>query len=293
MFRACACALIAAVLGCGRAAPRAGAAGLDDFGEPVSAGSSAHPARIVSLNPALTQLLYAEGAGPRVVGRSSWDLWSDSVRRVRDLGAGIRPNVEAVFASRPDLVLLYASADNRPAAGQLRAAGIAVLAIRTDRIEDFARAARLVGLATGESARAAGVVDSVERTLARVRRATAGLPEPRVFWHVWDAPIITIGRGSYLDELLQVAGGRNIYGGLPEPSPQVALEDVIRRDPDVVLAGADGAAVLRQSARWQAVAAVHGGRVLVVDTALVGMPSVRMGEAAVSLARLLHPGALP
>jgi iron complex transport system substrate-binding protein len=286
--------LLVATVACSSRASDAGTRGLvDDYGAPVARGTLTAPARIVSLNPTTTQILFAIGAGDRVVGRTSWDLWPDAARRVPDLGPGLRPNVEAVLAQHPDLVLLYASADNRAAASQLRAAHVPVLALKVDRIEEFRRAALIVGLATGDSARAAAVVDTVMRTLDRVRAATAHLPHPTVFWHVWDAPIITIGRGSYLTQLLEIAGGTNVYGDLPQTSPQVSLEDIIRRDPDYVLAGAEGAAHVRASAEWRAVGAVKAGRVLVVDTTLIGMPSVRLGEAAVHIARLLHPGALP
>ena len=285
--------LALALLACGqRGEPRAASPLTDDFGATIRPGTTAHPARIVSLSPATTELLFAIGAGPRVVGRTHWDRWPDSARYAADVGPGLRPNVEAVLELRPDLVILYASEDNRAAARQLAGAGVTVLALKVDRIEDFRRAARLLGVAVGEPARARTVVDSVDRTLARVRAATSALPRPTVFWHVWDAPVITIGRGSYLDELLQIAGGRNVYGDDPSPSPQVSLEDVIRRDPDVILAGAEGAARIRESAQWRSVGAVRRRRVLVVDTGLVGRPSVRMGEAAVSLARLLHPAAL-
>ena len=265
----------------------------DDFGAEVRAGTRDAPARIVSLNPATTEILFALGAGARVVGRTHWDTAPDSARAVPDLGPGIRPNVEAVLAARPDLVILYASDDDRPAARQLAAAGIPVLALKTDRIDQFQRAVRLVGLATGANAAAGVVVDTVLASLARVRAATHALPRPRVFWHVWDSPIYTIGRGSYLDELLATAGGANVFGDLDAPSPQVSLEEIVRRDPDLILAGPEGAARIRASAAWQGVRAVREGRVLVVDTMLVGRPSVRMGEAAASLARLLHPGVHP
>ena len=279
------------------AAPREGAAAraailhTDDFGDSVRIGP--RPARIVSLNPATTELLFALGAGPRLVGRTEWDLFPDSARLVPDLGDGIRPNVEAVLATRPDLVVLYASADNRAAARTLRAARVSTIALKIDRIADFRRAARLLGAATKEPARAATVIDSVDRTLARVRAATAGRRRPRVFWHIWEAPLITIGSGSFMNELVDVAGGENVYAFLPDVSPQVAMEDLVRRDPDAILAGPLRARALRADPAWRAMRAVRDGRVLVVDTMLVSRPSVRLGEAALSLARLLHPDLRP
>jgi ABC-type Fe3+-hydroxamate transport system substrate-binding protein len=259
----------------------------DDFGDTVRVG--APPQRIVSLNPTTTELAFALGAGRRLVGRTHWDVYPDSARLVPDLGPGLRPNVEAVLAAKPDLVLLYASADNRGAAATLRQAGIATISLKIDRIEDFRRAVRLLGSVLGDTARAHTLADTVSRTLERVRTATRSAPRPRVFWQVWNAPLITIGRGSFMSELVELAGGRNVYGDIAAPSPQVALEDVARRDPDVVLVGPEGAAQMRSDVRWRALRAVREGRILVVDTTLVWRPSLRTGEAAVSMARLLHP----
>jgi iron complex transport system substrate-binding protein len=281
---------IAAVASCGEPHRAAPALDVDDFGDRIRAGTFASPARIASLNPATTELLFALGAGPRLVARTTWDVWPEAARAVPDVGPGLRPNIEAVLARHPDLVVLYASGDNRMAAQQLRAAGIAVIALRTDRLADFVRASRELGRAVGESANAATVIDTMQRTLARVRAATLHLEHPTVFWHVWDSPIYTIGTGSFLDELLTIAGGTNIYADRSEPSPQVSLEDIIKRDPRIILAGVSGKKAITTSPLWNGVRAVREGRVFVVDTNLVGRPSVRAGEAAVSIARLLHPG---
>lgn len=262
----------------------------DDFATEVGAGTAAAPARIVSLNPATTELLFAIGAGSRLVGRTHWDNWPDSAGLVPDLGPGLRPNIEAVLAQRPDLVVIYASEENRAAAAQLRAAGVAVIALKIDSIAQFLRATMILGAATGMTDRARHVADTVSASLSRVRARTASLPRRRVFWHVWDEPIITIGSGSYLNELVEIAGARNVYADLSAPSPQVALEDVALRDPEFVLAGPEGARRLASEPGWQAVRAVRHGRILVVDTVLVGRPSVRLGEAARALANLLHPG---
>jgi iron complex transport system substrate-binding protein len=262
----------------------------DDFGDSVVVGRI--PRRIISLNPTTTEIAFAIGAGDRLVGRTHWDLYPPAAREVPDLGSGIRPNVEAVLGARPDLVLLYASIDNRVAASRLRAAGINTLSLKIDHIDDFHRAVRLIGRLVGDSARAAAVSDSVARTLARVQRATATLPRPTVFWHIWDAPLITIGHGSYMDELITIAGGRNVYGDMAAVSPTVGIEDVLRRNPRYIITGPEGAAKINADPRWAVAPAVREGRVLVVDTAVVGRPAVRLGEAAAAIALLLHPGVL-
>ena len=264
------------------------AAATDDFGDSVRVGRPA--TRIVSLSPATTEILFTLGAGSRLVGRTKYDLWPDSARAIPSVGDGLRPNVEAVLAVHPDLVILYASQDNRPAATRLRAAGVNTLAVRGDHIYEFRRVVELLGATIGDSARAGVVADSVYHTLDRVRAATRRSPKPTVFWHVWDAPVITIGGGSFMNDLVDIAGGRNVYADIKAPSGNVSLEDVSRRDPDIILAGPVGKLQIESDARWRIVRAVREGKILVVDTGVVARPSVRLGEAAVLLANLLHPG---
>ena len=260
---------------------------VDDFGDSIAVG--APPRRIVSLNPATTELLFALGAGPRLVGRTHWDEWPAEALAVPDLGPGVRPNVEAVLAARPDLVVLYASEDNRAAAAQLRASDIATLSLKVDRIEHFERSAAILGRLLGDTARARAIADSVRATLDAVAARTQALPRPRVLWPVDVAPVIAIGAGSFLNQLVEIAGGANAYADMNAVSPQLSLEDVHARDPDIILANPQLVARIRADPAWRALRAVREGRLLEADEVLMGRPSVRMGEAAVALARLLHP----
>jgi len=159
-----------------------------------------------------------------------------------------------------------------------------------DHIAQFKGATGLLGAVLHDSARAQTVIDSVQHTLDSVRRATATLPHPKVFWHIWDSPLITIGSGSFMNELVEIAGARNVYADIQGASGQIALEDVARRDPDFILAGRDGSRQINSDPRWRIVRAARAGKIIVVDTGVVARPSVRLGEAAVSLAEALHPG---
>jgi iron complex transport system substrate-binding protein len=262
----------------------------DDFGDTVVVG--AMPQRIVSLAPSATELLYAIGAGPRLVGRTTWDAWPAEVRAVPDLGPGLRPNVEAVIATHPDLVVLYAGEDNRDAARRLRAAGIPTASYRMNSIADFVRVTESLGRVTGDTAAARITVDTVRATLARVRAATAGLPHPRVFWPLWESPLLSVGGGSFLNELVQIAGARNVYDSLPQPSPTVSLEDLVTRDPDIVLVNPAARARILAEPRWRTLRAVREGRVYGFDTSIVNGPSSRVGSSAMALAQLFHPGAV-
>lgn len=279
---------VVAVQACARDAAPARTTLTDDFGDTLVFGDP--PARIVSLNPTTTELLFAIGVGPRVVGRTTYDLYPAEARAVPDLGQGLRPNVEAVLATRPDLVILYASSDNRDAARRLRASGVQTVAWKLDRIDDMFRVTRTLGRLVGDTVTANKTVDSVRATLDRVRAQTASLPHPTVFWHLWEAPLLAVGAGSFLHELLEIAGGRNVFADMPAPSPAVSFEELLRRNPEIVLAGPTTKARIESEARWNTLPAVRARRVLTFDTTMVNGPSSRVGASAVSLARLLHPG---
>ena len=272
-----------------RAGGAAGAAAtriVDDFGDSVSLAPGS---RIASLNPTTTELFYALGAADRLIGRDSYDEWPAAAKSLDDLGPGLGPNVEKILAAHPDVVVLYAANDNRGAARSLRAAGVRVVGLKIDRIADFRRAAMTLGALAGDTVAARAVADSVEGTLDRVRTATAALPHPRVLWYLWDNPILVLGNGSYQSELLAIAGGANVYADRPEAAAQVSLEDVLRRDPAVILLDSGKTELLRASPRWRNVAAVRDGRLYEIDDALLNRPGVTLGMAALSLARILHP----
>jgi iron complex transport system substrate-binding protein len=264
----------------------------DDFGDSVVVDAAHRPSRIVSLNPTTTEILFAIGAGSRLVGRSTYDLFPIEAKSVTDVGMPLRPNIEAVLAVHPDLVVLYGSNDNRPAAQRFRQAGVRTLALKIDSIAQFERDTRLLGRLTGDSAAAYTLVDTVAATLARVAAATANLPRPTVFLPTWDRPLIAIGGGSFLSQLLDVAGARNIYDDVTAPSAVVTIEDVAKRNPDLLMTNPAAIPSLNTDPKWRALSAVRHKHVLIYDTLLVGRPSVTLGAAARSLAELLHPGAV-
>jgi ABC-type Fe3+-hydroxamate transport system substrate-binding protein len=264
----------------------------DDFGAPLPRDASA-AARVVSLNPAATEIIYAIGAESHLVGRSRWDEFPEAAKAVPSLGDGIKPNVEAVLAAKPTLVVLYATADNRPAAEAFARAGVRTLAVRVDRIAQFHSLVHTLGIALGESQRAQTVSDSVRATLERVEatmnRLVPAAQRPTVVWPVWLTPPMVIGAGSYMDELLSIAGAVNVFHDQHGPSPQVSVEEIISRNPAVVVTSEKRAAELRASPTWGKLPAIAQGAVALDDPKLAGRPSVVLGMAAVQLARALHP----
>ncbi len=274
--------------GCSEA-PRPPAGDLvDDSGVRVSLAAS--PVRVVSLIPATTELMFALGAGGRLVGRTSWCDYPAEAAQVPDLGNGIGPNIEAVVAAKPDLVLLYKSGANRAAAEQLRGFGIATLELATDRMEDFDRITRLLGKALGKAAEAESLVVRTARDLAA---ASSPLPNPQsptptVFILVWDRPPMTLGRGSFLSEILERAGARNVFDDLATSSAPIAIEAVAARNPDFVLVTATDEPAIAGRVEWRAVPAVRDRRFLRVHGSEFNRPSPRIGAAVRQLARALQ-----
>jgi iron complex transport system substrate-binding protein len=260
----------------------------DDFGRAIS--FTTHPHRIVSLNPTTTETLFAIGAGSLLVGRSHWDEWPDAAKTVPDMGNGISPNVEKIVAVHPDLVLLYASEDDRPAAERLESAGIRTISLRIDRIADFDRSVRLLGRVLGDSASAALLADTVAASLRSVETATKDLRKPSVVWPLMDTSPMVVGGGSFMNELLAIAGARNVYAYLPRPSPIVSIEDVISKNPDFVIRGGEGGSDAPLGGVWRAVPAITEGHLIRIPLTTILRPSVQMGTAARILARALHPG---
>ena len=204
------------------------------------------------------------------------------------MGDGLNPNVEAIVARHPDLVLLYRSPHTDGAASQLERLGVPTLVVRHDRLADIARTARLLGRATGHAATGDTIGRSIDSLLA--------VPPPpvssRIAYVVWDSPPIVIGGGSFLDELAGLAGAANVFHDIATPSATVSIETIVARDPDWI-------AIVRDSAgeqppdwssrpEWRAVRAVREGRFLFLPADLFGQPSPRAPEAVALLARLVN-----
>ncbi|HEU5219321.1 MAG TPA: helical backbone metal receptor [Gemmatimonadales bacterium] len=281
VFRALA---LLSVLGCRKAPPAVTGPLVDDAG--VQFALATPPSRIVSLVPATTELVFALGAGARLVGRTAWCDYPAEAAAVPNLGNGIDPNVEVVVAARPDLVLLYKSGANRAAAERLRALGIPTLELATDRMEDFDRITRLLGAALGVAAQADSVVERTRRDLAAASRSPLE-HRPSVFILAWDRPAMTLGRGSFLSEILDHAGARNVFDDLATSSAPVSVEAVAARNPDYILVSSQGEPAITGRPEWRVVRAVRDRKFLRVSGSEFNRPSPRIGSAVRRLAAAL------
>lgn len=260
---------------------------VDDAGDTVKLAGPAR--RVVSLIPASTELLFAIGAGSAVVGRTDYCDYPPAAKAVADLGDGIRPNLEAVLARRPDLVILYNSGQNAAVAGRLRELGIAALRINTDALSDVDRVARMLGTLTGHERGSDSVATVFDASLVAATQPPSPR-RPKVLLLVWEQPPMTIGRGSFLSELVERAGAENLFADVTTSSGVVSIEAVTARDPDLILTMTDGPSAFAERAEWQVVPAVREHRFMHVRGSEFTRPSPRAPDAIRQLTARLSGG---
>ena len=269
--------LLLAVAACRPATPAVRDGGVvDDAGDTVAVAG--RPRRIVSLIPATTELLFAIGAGGSVVGRTEWCDYPAAAAAVPNLGDGIAPNIEAILAVHPDLVLLYNSAQNAAVAARLRGLGISTLRLNTDKLADVDRLGRLLGRLTGRAAAADSMAAVFDTALAGATVTPRG-PRPKVLLLVWEQPPMTIGSGSFLDDLVRRAGGVNLFQDVSSSAGTVSIEAVASRDPDLILTTSAGPVAFASRPEWQVVRAVRQRRFLPVVGSEFNRPSPRAPAA--------------
>jgi iron complex transport system substrate-binding protein len=279
-------ALTLGVMACGRPSSPPTTTVVDDARDTVAVRVPAR--RIVSLIPATTELFFAIGAGERLVGRSTWCDYPAEAKQIPNLGDGINPNVEAILATRPDLVVLYNSAQHAGVAARLRSLGIPTLRINTDALSDVGRVGRLLGRVTGRSRAADSMAAVFDTALAAASAVPHADRRPSVLLLVWEQPPMTIGRGSFLSELVERAGGRNLFDDVTASAGPVSIEAVAARDPDFIFTTTQGPAAFARRPEWQVVRAVRERRFIRVAGSEFNRPSPRAPAAIRELAARLR-----
>lgn len=279
------------------ASPRTTAAGIeviDDGGNAVRLPAPAR--RVLSLIPARTDAILALGAADRLVARTQYDE-DPRIAHLPSIGNALSPSVEWVVAQRPDLVVAWPDAQSRSVVTTLAQLGIPVYASRVQTIADVRRAVRHLGELLGLESRGDSLLESMDREHAAVRETVAQLERPDVLYLIGLDPVLAAGPGTFIDELITLAGGNNIFGDQSALWPQVSLEEIVRRDPAVIViatsdpGGRGFARTIGPRPGWRETAAVRNGRVYELDAGVFNRPGPNVGPAARMLATLLHPQA--
>jgi cobalamin transport system substrate-binding protein len=267
-----------------------------------AAGASARPTRIISLVPAVTEMIFAIGDGARVVAVSDYDRFPADVSRLPKVGGLLDPNVERILSLRPDLIVLYAT--QKELVQRLERGGIPYFSYEHRGLPDIMTTFRAIGARIGSASRADVVASEMDRSLAGIRATTSRLPHPATLLVFSRDPsslrnVYASGGYGFLHDMLEIAGGTNVFGEIKRQSVQASTEMLITSRPDVIIELRYGdslqqADIPKELQAWNvlgSVPAVRNHRV----SALVGdefvVPGPRVVEATRRLAGTLHPEA--
>jgi len=260
----------------------------------------AEPKRIISLAPSVTETLYALGLGPQVVGVTQF-CWYPPEAKAKPIVAGFSDvNYEAVVRQKPDLAVLPRDkVENRL---DLERLGLSVMTLDTRSLAGLMEAINVVGRSTGHQAEAAHILDGMEESLARARARAAGQTQPRILFSVMHSyeglgyitEINAVGRDGFFSEMIEIAGGRNVYQGALS-FPRLSREAVIFLDPEVIIdiipANENLEAVRRDWLNLSMVSAIKNNRLFFLTDEADTVPGPRFPQTLEKLSRAFHPRA--
>ncbi len=264
---------------------------------PAPAAARAAPGRVITMAPNLTEIVFALGAGERLVAVSEYSDYPPEARRLPRLGGFLNPDVEAILALRPDLVIVRDY--SRRLEEKMAAFGVPVLRVRDEAIADILVAVREVGRALGLPERAGALATALEREVDSYRLRPEPEHRPRVLLVAGRTPgslqdLYAPGAGTFLDEMIALTGGSNVFGDSKIAYPKLSKEEIIARDPEVILepvSATSYAGTRPDPADWKVLAtvsAVRRGRVHVLEGDYLLIPGPRLGLALRDLERAIR-----
>jgi iron complex transport system substrate-binding protein len=264
----------------------------DDLGRRVTA--PCHPRRILSYAPSVTEVLFAIGAGGRVVGRTRFGDYPPEARKAPVFGGLLDPDFEKIEALRPDLIVATTVGDPRNKVEALERLGYPVFMTSSNSVEGVIENVEKLGRVVDAEAGARAVAGRMRAQLRDVRARVAGRRRVRTLVVIWQDPLRTAGRGTFLESLVREAGGKPIVGRGKAKYPQMSMEAVLQAAPEVIVRGLPGEPGRGDEGFWKkfpAIPAVRDGRVVSIDLQRLGRPGPRVTEALADLARAIHPEA--
>lgn len=248
----------------------------------------AHPAkRIVSLAPAVTETLFAMGAGQHVVGVISGSDYPAAARHLPRVGSYSGIDLERLSSLQPDLIIVWGQAFSRPLA-RLKKKGVAVYISEPKRLEDIPNTIKRLGCLTGEDKKAEQVATQYTRHMQALKARYGGEKPLRVFYQIGSYSLITINADSWINEALALCGGRNIFADAKTLTPEVSWEEVIRRDPEVIMSGEADKQWKKRWEKWPTLSAVKHQRLFALESDLIHRPGPRLAQGVDEICQIFH-----
>ena len=246
--------------------------------------------RIVSLSPGATELLFSAGAGERVVAVSAWSDFPAEAAALPQVGDSNRLDLEAIVSRAPDLVVAWIDGNSRSQLERVADLGIPVFWLAPRTFEDIARAVEDLALLTDQPPVGKARADSFRDRIASLESSYARAKPVRVFYQIWDQPLMTVNRDELISKAIDLCGGVNVFGDLPRLVPQISREAVLAANPDVIVtAGQAGSKQwLEDWQRFHGLTAVSAGNLFLEPPDLLARPTLRMVEGARHLCQTLE-----
>ncbi|MGA8849506.1 MAG: cobalamin-binding protein [Dehalococcoidia bacterium] len=258
----------------------------DDLGRLVAINGT--PQRIVSLAPSNTEILFALGLGDKVVGVTDYCDYPPEALDKEKVGGYANPDIEKIVALNPDLVLA-GYGNPIEVVYTLAGLGLTVFGIKTTDLADLLNDIRRVGEITDKELDAQALTSAMASRIEAVTNQTEELEQrPRVFYIVWHDPLWTAGSGTFINELIEKAGGVNIFGNVIS-YPMVSIEDVLARDPEIIITSELSYDWAKNATELASTNASQTGRIYTVDDDLVQRPGSRLVEGLEWFAHFIHP----
>jgi len=226
------------VLLAGVATARAEVCASDDHGRKLCLEQPAE--RIIALSPGLTELLFDAGAGDRVVGTTSHTDYPPAARDIPRVGSYKRFDLEAALGLEPDLLVAWISGNPGSQVERIEAMGVPVFWLEQRRIEDVAASLERLGRLAGTPRVADRVARGFRQDIERIRRRFDDAATVRVFYQVWEEPLMTVNGDHLISQAMSLCGAENIFSGLPRLAPRVDIETVLAKNPEAILVGGLG-----------------------------------------------------
>lgn len=235
--------------------------------------------RIVSLSPGATELLFDAGAGAQIVGTVSFSDYPEAAQDIPRIGSYNRIDLESLLALRPDLIIAWHSGNPRGQVERLQRMGLPVYYTEPRSFAQIASTLLRLGRLAGREETAETAAAALERDVAALAERYAEAEPVRVFYQIWDEPLMTINDTHFISEAIRLCGGVNIFGTLPRLTPTLDPETVLEADPQAIIAGGKGEAEQAWALGWRrydALQAVQQGHLFFVPPSLLQRPTVRL-----------------
>ena len=238
-------------------------------------------ARVISLSPHLTELMYAVGAGGRLVGTVRGSDFPAEAAEIAQIGDAAGLDFERIVNSRPDVVLAWGSGNRPVDLARLRRLGLRVLVMEPQRLEDISRHLRLLGDLTGRVGQAQAVAREFEQRVDALKARYVGRSPVRVMFEIWHRPLFTVNADHVISKVLALCAAQNIFADLPRLAGEVSVEQVLLLDPDVIVVGSEAEdAGIRNWTVYSYLKAARGGNVFSVSADLITRQTPRIIDAA-------------